>query len=99
MTEEMIAELTSSAHSLDKLNLTTDQKLQILNAYMNGLRYNFIFYTICTGLCLVASLGVGNTYLKQKKPKTEPASPTDEPQVVEVPEAERTESEKAQAAR
>lgn len=39
----------------------------VLTVYMDGLRYSFIFYTVCTGLGLVLSLGIGNTRLDKEK--------------------------------
>jgi hypothetical protein len=66
----MLASLTSATYSADSLGLTTAQRDVVLTVYMDGLRYSFIFYTACTGLGFVLSLGIGNTPLdKEKKAK------------------------------
>jgi hypothetical protein len=63
----LIAELTSSTYALDSLNLSEPQKNLVLDVYMLGLHYIFIFYTVCAGLSLILTLWVGNTSLKAPK--------------------------------
>jgi MFS family permease len=66
--DQLIAELTSSTYALDALDLSTDQQEQVLDVYMSGLHYIFIFYTVCAGLSLLLTFWVGNTSLKAPKP-------------------------------
>lgn len=63
----LIAELTSSTYALDSLDLSKPQQNLVLDVYMLGLHYIFIFYTVCAGLSLVLTLWVGNTSLKAPK--------------------------------
>lgn len=63
----MLASLTSSTYSTSSLGLTQAEKDIVLGVYMDGLRYSFIFYTVCTGLALVLTLGIGNTPLDKEK--------------------------------
>lgn len=65
--ESLIAELTSSTYSLGTLGLSHDQQEKVLDVYMLGLHYIFIFYTVCSGLSLVLTFWVGNTSLKAPK--------------------------------
>ncbi|KAK9770484.1 hypothetical protein SCAR479_12851 [Seiridium cardinale] len=67
ITEDMLGSLTSSTYSAGTLGLTQAQQDIVLAVYMDGLRYSFIFYTVCTGLGLIISLGVGNTRLDKEK--------------------------------
>ncbi|KAK9418847.1 hypothetical protein SUNI508_07619 [Seiridium unicorne] len=67
ITEDMLGSLTSSTYSAGTLGLTQAQQDIVLTVYMDGLRYSFIFYTVCTGLGLIISLGVGNTRLDKEK--------------------------------
>lgn len=70
ITDDMLGSLTSSTYSSSSLGLTQEQQDVILAAYMDGLRYSFIFYTACTGVALILCLGIGNTRLdKGKKTK------------------------------
>ncbi|KAI4595301.1 hypothetical protein KJ359_006975 [Pestalotiopsis sp. 9143b] len=70
ITDEMLGSLTSSTYAAGSLGLTAEQQGIILAAYMDGLRYSFIFYTACTGVALILCLGIGNTRLdKGKKTK------------------------------
>jgi len=39
----------------------------ILDAYMLGLRYIFVFYTVCSAVSLFLTFWVGNTSLKASK--------------------------------
>ncbi|KAJ0311191.1 hypothetical protein COL5a_002393 [Colletotrichum fioriniae] len=73
VSDAVIAELTSSTYTLDQKGFSDAEKAVILEAYMKGLHYIFVYYVICSGLSLVLTLGVGNTGLKAKK-----AAPTEE---------------------
>lgn len=64
---EILTELLSSTHTLDDLDLTQDQTNQILDVYMSGLHYIFIFFTICSSTNLLLTFWVGNTSLKPRK--------------------------------
>ncbi|OHF04184.1 major facilitator superfamily transporter [Colletotrichum orchidophilum] len=68
VSDAVIAELTSSTYTLDQRGFSDAEKVVILEAYMQGLHYIFVYYVICSGLSLVLTLGVGNTGLKAKKP-------------------------------
>ncbi|KAH6621971.1 major facilitator superfamily domain-containing protein [Boeremia exigua] len=68
VSDGLLAALTSSTYALDDLDLAPAQRDQILDAYMLGLRYIFVFFTCCSGLSLLLTLGVGNTSLKAAKP-------------------------------
>ncbi|KAK1493539.1 major facilitator superfamily transporter [Colletotrichum abscissum] len=74
VSDAVIAELTSSTYTLDQKGFSDAEKTVILEAYMKGLHYIFVYYVICSGLSLVLTLGVGNTGLKAKK-----AAPSEEP--------------------
>ncbi|KAL0939938.1 major facilitator superfamily transporter [Colletotrichum truncatum] len=74
VTDDVIAELTSSTYALDEKGFSEEEKTVILKAYMEGLHYIFIYYVVCSGISLVLTLGVGNTSLKAKKPASEEAS-------------------------
>jgi hypothetical protein len=63
----LIAELTSSTYALDALDLSEAQQNRVLDVYMLGLHYIFIFYTVCAGLSLVLTSWIGNTSLKAPK--------------------------------
>ncbi|WYZ33941.1 hypothetical protein EsH8_I_000217 [Colletotrichum jinshuiense] len=68
VSDAVISELTSSTYTLDERGFSEEEKAVILEAYMRGLHYIFIYYVVCSGLSLVLTLGVGNTGLKAKKP-------------------------------
>ncbi|KDN62544.1 putative major facilitator superfamily transporter [Colletotrichum sublineola] len=69
VSDGVIAELTSSTYTLEKKGgFSDEERAVILEAYMRGLHYIFIYYVVCTGLSLALTLGVGNTGLKAKKP-------------------------------
>lgn len=70
MTDDMIAKLTSSTYALDELNISEEEKKDILQIYMDGLHYIFIFYTVCSGLSVLLTALVGNTNLNPQKPST-----------------------------
>jgi hypothetical protein len=63
----MLDSLTSSTYSSNTLGLTDAEKDTVLGVYMDGLRYSFIFYTVCTGLAFILSVGIGNTPLDKEK--------------------------------
>ena len=67
MSGDLIAQLTSSTYGLDNLGLSAQEKERVLDAYMEGIHYIFIFYTCCSGLSLLLTALVGNTSLKQSK--------------------------------
>ncbi|PVH95089.1 MFS general substrate transporter [Periconia macrospinosa] len=69
VSNSLLTELTSSTYALDALNLSPDQQTRILDVYMMGLKYIFVFYTVCSGLSLVLTVWVGNTSLKKPEPK------------------------------
>ncbi|KXH29085.1 major facilitator superfamily transporter [Colletotrichum simmondsii] len=73
VSDAVIAELTSSTYTLDQKGFSDAEKAVILEAYMKGLHYIFVYYVICSGLSLVLTLGVGNTGLKAKR-----AAPSEE---------------------
>lgn len=66
-TQELIAELTSSTYALDALDISQAQKERILDVYMQGLHYIFIFFTVCAGISLLLTFWVGNTSLRVAK--------------------------------
>ncbi|KAF7552868.1 hypothetical protein G7Z17_g4044 [Cylindrodendrum hubeiense] len=70
MTDDMIAQLTSSTYVLDDMNISEEEKEHILQVYMNGLHYIFIFYTCCSGLSVLLTAWVGNTSLDPQKTVT-----------------------------
>lgn len=80
MTKSLLSELTSSTYALDELDLSRDQKNLVLDVYMRGLWYIFVFYTVCSGLSLLLTIWVGNTSLNSQKPPQdeEMCSPSEE---------------------
>lgn len=64
VSNRLLTELTSSTYSLDTLDLSQDERNMILDAYMLGLRYIFVFYTVCSAVSLFLTFWVGNTSLK-----------------------------------
>jgi MFS family permease len=68
MSDSLLTDLTSSTYVLDDLDLSDDQQNKILDVYMLGLRYIFVFFTVCSGLSLLLTFWVGNTSLKTPKP-------------------------------
>ncbi|KAL1870815.1 hypothetical protein VTK73DRAFT_2407 [Phialemonium thermophilum] len=60
ISQATIAQLTSSTYALESMGFTEAQKTRILDTYMDGLHYIFIFYTVCTGLSLLLTCLVGN---------------------------------------
>lgn len=78
VSDSLLTELTSSTYALDALNLSQDQEDKILDVYMLGLHYIFVFYMVCSGLGLLLTLWVGNTSLKVPKPsEDEETGPSD----------------------
>lgn len=67
VSESLLTDLTSSTHTLDTLDLSENQRNMILDAYMAGLRYIFVFYTTCSAASLLLTFWVGNTSLKAPK--------------------------------
>ena len=67
VSNRLLTELTSSTYSLDTLDLSQDERNMILDAYMLGLRYIFVFYTVCSAVSLFLTFWVGNTSLKASK--------------------------------
>ena len=51
-----INQLTSSASSLQRFNLSAEQREDVLDAYMKGVHYVFIMYAPIIGLCTVAAV-------------------------------------------
>ncbi|KAF3043614.1 hypothetical protein E8E11_008451 [Didymella keratinophila] len=68
VSNSLLSEFTSSTYALDNLDLTQNQQDHILNVYMRGLHYIFVFFTVCSGLSLILTCWVGNTSLKAPKP-------------------------------
>jgi hypothetical protein len=78
VSDGLIASLTSSTYALDTLDLTRDEKGQILDVYMSGLHYVFVFFTTCSSLSLTLTIWVGNTSLKAPKAaESEEVTPSD----------------------
>ncbi|KAI4946024.1 hypothetical protein J4E91_007466 [Alternaria rosae] len=74
VSDTLMAQLTSSTYDLDQFGLSPGQKEEVFDAYMLGLHYIFIFFTVCSGLGLALTFWVGNTSLKApKKPDEEGA--------------------------
>lgn len=65
--DSLIAELTSSTYDLDKIDLSEAARQEVLDVYMLGLHYIFMFFTACAGSGLLLSFWVGNTSLKAPK--------------------------------
>jgi hypothetical protein len=60
------------------MGLSQNTQDLVLAAYMQGLHYTFVFFTVCSGLSLVLTFWVGNTSLKAPpKPEAVPSSLTD----------------------
>ena len=64
ISDGMLASLTSSTYDAGKLGLSSAEMDVVLDVYMEGLRYTFILYTVCTGVALLASLWIGHRLLK-----------------------------------
>lgn len=62
----LLEQLSSSTYTIDKLGLTSSEKERVLQVYMDGLHYVFIYYAVVVGIAAILSLGVGNTDLQSK---------------------------------
>ncbi|KAI2487958.1 Major facilitator superfamily transporter [Pyrenophora tritici-repentis] len=89
VSESLMQQLTSSTYDLAKYGLSQNQQEDVFDAYMLGLHYIFIFFTVCSGLGLFLTFWVGNTSLKAPKKLDEeevvPATTRDDapqPQVI-----------------
>ena len=82
VSESLMQQLTSSTYDLAKFGLSQDEQEDVFEAYMLGLHYIFIFFTVCSGLGLFLTFWVGNTSLKAPKKLDEedamPASTQDD---------------------
>lgn len=67
VSDNILTELTSSTYTLDALDFSLDQRNMILDAYMSGLHYIFVFYTVCSAASLLLTFWIGNTSLKAPK--------------------------------
>jgi hypothetical protein len=67
ISDSLIAELTSSTYALDNLGLSETQRDIVLDVYMRGLHYVFVFFLVCTSLSLLLTFSVGDTSLKAPK--------------------------------
>jgi hypothetical protein len=67
VSDSLIAELTSSTYALNKLGLSETQQDLVLDVYMLGLHYVFIFFLMCSGLSFLLTFFVGDTSLKAPK--------------------------------
>ncbi|KAJ4252737.1 hypothetical protein NW762_010643 [Fusarium torreyae] len=76
VTSDTISQLTSSIYSLSSMGLSQKDEDLVLEVYMQGLHYIFIFFTVCSGLSLLLTFWVGNTSLKA--PATIDAIPSSE---------------------
>ncbi|KAF5627206.1 major facilitator superfamily transporter [Fusarium tjaetaba] len=95
VSNDTIAQLTSSTYSLSSMGLSQQDQDIILDAYMKGLYYTFLFFTVCTGLSLVLTFWVGNTSLKSPA-KSEDASGSTDREMTEDERPGQVDLEKAQ---
>ncbi|KAF5724667.1 major facilitator superfamily transporter [Fusarium mundagurra] len=95
VSNDTIAQLTSSTYSLSSMGLSQQDQDIILDAYMKGLYYTFVFFTVCSGLSLVLTFWVGNTSLKSPA-KTEDASGSTDREMTEDERPGQVDLEKAQ---
>ncbi|KAF5534367.1 major facilitator superfamily transporter [Fusarium napiforme] len=95
VSNDTIAQLTSSTYSLSRMGLSQQDQDIILDAYMKGLCYTFLFFTVCTGLSLVLTFWVGNTSLKSPT-KSEDASGSADREMTEDERPGQVDLEKAQ---
>ncbi|KAF9772190.1 hypothetical protein IL306_010116 [Fusarium sp. DS 682] len=89
VSNDTIAQLTSSTYSLGNMGLSQENQDVVLDAYMKGLYYIFVFFTVCSGLSLVLTFWVGNTSLKS------PAKTDDVPSSSDSTDQDTNEGEKA----
>ncbi|KAF5664629.1 major facilitator superfamily transporter [Fusarium circinatum] len=95
VSNDTIAQLTSSTYSLSSMGLSQQDQDIILDAYMKGLYYTFVFFTVCSGLSLVLTFWVGNTSLKSPS-KREDASGSTDREMTEEETRGQVDLEKAQ---
>jgi predicted MFS family arabinose efflux permease len=95
VSNDMIAQLTSSTYSLSSMGLSQEDQDVVLDAYMKGLYYIFVFFTVCSGLSLVLTFWVGNTSLKSPA-KTEDAPDSTNRDITEDEKAAQVDLEKGQ---
>ncbi|KAF5965671.1 major facilitator superfamily transporter [Fusarium bulbicola] len=95
VSNDTIAQLTSSTYSLSSMGLSQEDQDIILDAYMKGLYYTFVFFTVCSGLSLVLTFWVGNTSLKSPA-KSEDASRSTDREMTEEETRGQVDLEKAQ---
>lgn len=95
VSNDTIAQLTSSTYSLSSMGLSQQDQDIILDAYMKGLYYIFVFFTVCSALSLVLTFWVGNTSLKSPA-KTEDASGSTDREMTEDERPGQADLEKAQ---
>ncbi|EMC93882.1 hypothetical protein BAUCODRAFT_74895 [Baudoinia panamericana UAMH 10762] len=77
VSDQMLTTLTSSIDSIEQAGLTDVQKDRILDVYMQGMHYIFIFYTCSIAVNVLLNLGIGNTNLTARgklKPQDEQSS-------------------------
>ncbi|KAL2416447.1 Citrate exporter 1 [Exophiala dermatitidis] len=91
VSKDTIAQLTSSTYVLDHLDISEEAKNKILESYMSGLHFIFVFFIACSGLSLLLTAFVGNTNMKA--PKESPAVQVDG-QVLEVKSSDISQVEK-----
>ena len=56
VSEGVAEQLASSTHSLESLGLNADQRADVLNAYMQGIRIIFIVYAPLIGICALGCI-------------------------------------------
>ena len=56
VSNSLLSELTSSMYALNNLDLTQDQQDHVLDVYMRGLHYIFVFFIVCSELSLSLTL-------------------------------------------
>jgi predicted MFS family arabinose efflux permease len=69
ITKKMIAAVSSAAYRLNDTDLSESTKNAILDVYMRGIHFVFVYHTTCTGICLVLTLWIGNTNMKKATPR------------------------------
>ncbi|EED14676.1 efflux pump antibiotic resistance protein, putative [Talaromyces stipitatus ATCC 10500] len=70
VSNDIASQLTSSAHSLDSLGLTVEQRTAVLDAYMHGIHLIFIVYAPLIGICGLCALLVRDQGLAEKDTST-----------------------------
>jgi predicted MFS family arabinose efflux permease len=59
--------LTSSTFDIYHTNLPAAKRDIVLDVYMKGLHYIFLYHTVCSAVCLVLTAWVGNTNMLRSK--------------------------------